>query len=865
MKNLLRIVSLALVFSMLLGIGTMLVSAAPGAVTGQDKVETQNIKLGNTDTGVSLTQMTLTSGSKYSLGTTGLVNVVEVTPSDKVALKVLNGGSYNWSKATMGASALAYNKAHDDSTVLAAVNGDPWLVYHTDYDGDGKKPTGESVKHGSVSRGLMIIDGELWASHQIDDENNLARDDNAERGTPAARGPVFAIKADGTAMIGTPTIGVTLVNATTDKNVRADGINRLPAPNSIILYNHRCGTESFAYADAYEIYLECADPAFSLKKATGGKVVAIYESGDTSERPAIDEKTVVISARGTSISRIKGQFKVGDTVGVTCSVRSDSDMPAQVPTWPEVEQAIGSFFYLLKNNIEAGQPGNATNYPCSIIGIKKDGTILMTSTTSIEDGTRSACQMQNLPKLCKELGYKTAILFDGGGSTEMISLTDGQYVRRTATVDGTNSVRSVINGIAVVYNGINEEPKNSETMFTYTYESLGIERPELPDLEGADLRGEPTSSYRYYADIATINGNKQEGLIGLRDASTKTLVPATVSGIAVDENNKIALSGYAFANGGQGNHYWSVDKDHWYLCTDGVFSNSDEDTVNIATGSAAAMTSAHAENAVFESLTADLSAYAGKTVTVYFGLSPKGAPDKVCHYLTISDVAVPIPGPEPWDENKNIVLHQSLDELRINGNANDGVFTPGKSSDWNKIAKVDTNDSTLAYWGWVALNAELGQFGYRIGDAEPVYDDRFACETEQGVLDAAAGVTGSTGASRMLINIDISALSGSNKVQALYKAPDGRVAILCEFEVIREEAPVETPTETEPVTKEDVTEKDTSDMTDAPVTDESAAETKPTTGTSSGETKPGCASAVFGGVGLVLLCGAAVVLGKRKD
>ncbi len=214
MKMCTRIVTCLLCLVMLLSVGTALVSAAPGEVTGTDKRESQTIKIGNTDTGVTLTQMTLTEGSKYSLGTTGLLNVVEVNLSSKVTMKVLNGGAYNWSKATMGETVVSYNGNHDDSTVLAAVNGDPWLVYHTDYDGDGVKATGAAVKHVSVSRGMMVIDGELWASHQIDDENNLARTDNTERGTAAARGPVFAIKADGTAMIGTPRISVKLKNVT---------------------------------------------------------------------------------------------------------------------------------------------------------------------------------------------------------------------------------------------------------------------------------------------------------------------------------------------------------------------------------------------------------------------------------------------------------------------------------------------------------------------------------------------------------------------------------------------------------------------------------------------------------------------------
>ena len=219
MKIYARIIALTLCAAMLLSLGIATASAAPAAVTGAVKTDSATIKIGDVDTGVTLTQMLLEKGSKYSLSADGLLNVMEINLSDKVTMAVLNGGDYNWSRATIGESVVKYNNTHDDATVLAAVNGDPWIVYHSDYDGDGVKATGPAVKHVTVSRGTMIIDGELWASHQINDENNLARNDNAERGTPASRGPVFGIKDDGTAMIGTPTIGINLINVTDDENI----------------------------------------------------------------------------------------------------------------------------------------------------------------------------------------------------------------------------------------------------------------------------------------------------------------------------------------------------------------------------------------------------------------------------------------------------------------------------------------------------------------------------------------------------------------------------------------------------------------------------------------------------------------------
>lgn len=648
MKLSARILSVVLCLSMLVGIMTFVTSAAPATLKGSVKTDSAPITINGTETGAVLTQYLLESGSKYSSAADGLVNVIELTLSKQLTMAVLNGGAYTWTKDSMGDNAVAYNNTHNDGTVIAAINGDPWIVHHSDYDGDGKAATGASVKHVTVSRGTMIIGGELWASHQIDDENNLAREDNAERGTGASRGPVFGIKADGTAMIGQPTIGINLINvANTDKNIKADGINRLPAPNSIILYNQRCGTESFAFEDAYEIYLECDNSAFSLSKPTGGKVVAIYESGDKADRPAITEKTVVISARGSSISRIKGQFKVGDTVAINCGVTSDRMSSAQEIEWAYVTEAMAGFFTLVQNGNATGQPGNATHYPTSILGLKKDGTVVMISTTAVEDGTRNACQMKDLPAMCLELGLQNAILMDGGGSTTMVTLEGTNYVRRSAAVDGKNSVRDVIHGIGVVYKGVDLTVTNNETKGTAYLPGLGIAAPEEPDYDGADIKVDPSYAYGYLAQVETINGVEYENLIGRRDPEYSSswtaeekaaaIQPAVLDGLELGEDNKIVLSGWAQVNGGQGKYYWSQDKLHWYECTDATLSDAEAAIADRAREEGN-MKAPSAAKGRFADMTIDLSSIDADNFTVYFAVSSSGNGEKLCHFLTIENV-----------------------------------------------------------------------------------------------------------------------------------------------------------------------------------------------------------------------------------
>ncbi len=655
MKRKTKVLSLFLMLTLLLGVVAMTLTASAKIIplTGADTVYSESIKLNGQDTGVTLTQMHLTTGSKYSQSRDGLVNVIELGNAKNVTFKVLNGGTYNWSKATMGNSVLKYNETHSDSTVIAAVNGDPWIVYHTDYDGDGVAATGPAVKHVSVSRGLQIIDGEIWATPQISDENNLAKTDNVERGTPASLGPVFAVLSDGSYMIGKPTVTIKLSNSTKNTSSMVQGINRLPAPNSIIIYNHRGGDQSMAFEDAYELYIESSNPAFSFTGNVTGKVTAIFESGDKATRPAINANTIVVSARGKAINNLKGKFAVGDSVSFACSVGSDGFNTSQKAKWPTVTDAISGFFTLIENGRYTGQQGNKTNYPCSIVGLRADGSPLLVSTTPKDDGSRASCTMENLSRLCEELGLKTAILFDGGGSTTMVTLSGDNYVRRSAAVDGSNSVRAVINGLAIVYQGVDAAPGNLESYNTaFLPDPEGGYVPELPDPEDSALKTTPSYSYRYIANIAEINGQAYTDLLGMRDPAydsswtaeqkAASIQPASVADVITATDKQVKISGWAFVNGGQGELFWSIDGETWYPCTNTTRSDATDEIARsaAATGN---LTSAQTAKAVFADATADLSAHEGETVTLRFGVVAAGNAEKLLHFLTLEQVAVPAP------------------------------------------------------------------------------------------------------------------------------------------------------------------------------------------------------------------------------
>ena len=662
-----KIMSICLCAIMLIAALSAMVYAANGP-TGTETSATEEIKIRGQGTGVYLTQYALSAGSVYADSVAGLVNVIEIDPNNpNVAVKVLNCSEYTWSKSTMADAAMRANDQSSQGMYIAAMNGDPWIVYHTDYDGDGVAATGPAVKHVSVSRGLMIKNGELWATAQISDENYLAKSDNVERGTPAANQPIFGVKEDGTAVIGCPAVALQIENETQSQKTQAAGLNRLPAPNSTILYNHRVG-ESMAYEDAYEIYLDCSintpygTTAFGIGQTVTGTVTHIFESGDTSERPALDARTVVISARGKAIDEQKGKYAVGDTVSIKCSVTSDKMRLSESSDWYSVKEATGGFYTLIEKGVHKGQELN-TNYPCTIVGIKKDGTIMLISTTTQTDGSRAACRMKNMQELVEELGCYTAIMFDGGGSTQMVTLEDESFVRRTAASDGKNEVRAVISGLGVWCSGQDVPVTNREKDGIKFLDGLGLDSTfgEVEDTSGPHIEGDPSWSYYYVGNVSHVNGKGIDGtdepyteLVGMRNPEyssdwsndqklANARQPATLDGstLTLGEDLMLTISGYAFANGSQKKILYSLDQKTWYVAKGGTYADAPAELVEQVMANGWIKT-ASAGHAMFENVGVDLSEYQGQTVTVSFAVTP-GADDKALHFLTIENVQVPAP------------------------------------------------------------------------------------------------------------------------------------------------------------------------------------------------------------------------------
>lgn len=400
--------------------------------TGQDVNTTTNITINGNDTSADYTYVHLGSGGSSGFGANRKINIVEANLADDESLgfEVMNNGTYLKNAVPLTTVVSEYNEG--SKQILAAVNGD-WMSYCNSLSSSCV------TSNYRVSFSSMIADGEIWCSQMTSYEQN-------------ADFFTFGVTKDRQVVIGKPKIQTTIKNVTKGTSYTATGINRAPASNTLTVFNNRLNDSNYVNTDAYEVVLQTSDNRLMNGGTLTGTVKAIYTSGTTS-RGKLDNNTVVITARGSKISTISGKFAVGNTVTISTSIY---DSYGNNDKWPNVDEAIGGQCLVMKNgsinNDLSG--GSSDNYPTNILGYKSDKTIMMSMVTADTHGVRKGLVFNsNIDTFCKAVGYDTCLLLDGGGSTTMITLEDGNYVERACYSDG--AIRSTWNSCAIVYDAGN--------------------------------------------------------------------------------------------------------------------------------------------------------------------------------------------------------------------------------------------------------------------------------------------------------------------------------------------------------------------------------------------------------------------------
>ncbi len=350
--------------------------------------------------------------------------------------------------ATVQNDVKQYNSTHADKTAIAAVNGDMWMVAYSQARIEGKEHTNAAMqgytddvvkKEMTVSRSYNVVDGEIYTSGTIKQE------------TPYA-GPSwsFGITDDFVPVLGQPTVDITATDKTNNKSVKIDGINRLPANNAIIMYTDRLmgSLTGFALDSSYEILLEFDEdytPAHGMNVT--GTVKAIYGPDDTANPGKINEKQMVLTSRGTTVSKLK-QFAIGDKINITVSV---GDIQGNAEKWQRVQSSIGGNIVYIKNGVLTGN-GIEGGYPTTMLGYDRDGKILMITMDGRNKGGVGASAAR-YTQLIQDLGLYEAFILDGGGSMTMVVADSADYTsyKMVSTPTDTGGARTVNNAFVLAY------------------------------------------------------------------------------------------------------------------------------------------------------------------------------------------------------------------------------------------------------------------------------------------------------------------------------------------------------------------------------------------------------------------------------
>ena len=386
--------------------------------------------------GVTSTFYSLPASSPYGLQK---FTVVEFNPKQSdLYFCVTKGGATSNKLVTVGNTVKKFNSENGKGlTAISAVNGDLWMVTYAHARVEGKGTTYKDcsdpvvTKSLTIPRGFNIYDGEIISSSHSRLETPYEGDFYS-----------FGVTEDGRAVLGNPQLAIKIVNTSKNLTASADGLNRLPANNALMVYSDVYSTSNYSLSDAFEIVIDCGDYTVRHGETVRGKVIAITEPGG--KKYDMQANYMILTARGTKKALLE-QYAVGDTVEVGFTV---TDKMGNDELWQKMKNAVGGHIPVMIDGRSQGSKDN-TAYPASILGIKDNGNVVMITCDGRQKDWSTGVKISALDALCADLGIRTAFLLDGGGSAEMVNLDGGSYSTVNRPSDGSS--RSVVNTVIIAY------------------------------------------------------------------------------------------------------------------------------------------------------------------------------------------------------------------------------------------------------------------------------------------------------------------------------------------------------------------------------------------------------------------------------
>lgn len=345
-----------------------------------------------------------------------------------------------------------YNTANKEAgkEIIAAINGDLWM---TGVHSNSK--VSKSIL--TVPRGVLMSKGVVYCSSQIPNECTYTTNGEGHGYFWA-----FGLTDERLPLIGQPVLTFNVKNNTKNLSAFTEGYNRLPAHDSLIIYDGNCNYTNYALDDAYEVVLNNVNGEFKFGTTVSGTVSAIYGPNDSTS-PTLEKGSIVLTARGTAIDYIK-DYVIGDDVSIDFSVR---DVSGRDNDWTKAVTIIGGHSPIMLDGVST-QPIDNTNYPCTMVGVKNDGKLIFLQNDGRQPNWSTGLSISMGDEFMQQLGVNSIIHLDGGGSSTMV--VGDELVNKPS--DG--STRAVINGMALVSCPEREEQGDYEMKLPYRFNARYI-------------------------------------------------------------------------------------------------------------------------------------------------------------------------------------------------------------------------------------------------------------------------------------------------------------------------------------------------------------------------------------------------------
>ena len=416
MKKLMPLISLAIVL-------IFLQTSASAAVSGIGEItETQKRELSYN---AELSYM-------ESDGPNGLLKTYLVTGNAEDVEMIPYEGRYARSYDTL--SSLVEQALDEGLKVVAAINADFFYA--------NGLPRGSMVRNGKVICGGSSdnFQDQNWRILGIRENGLVALD---------------TVKITGQLKIG----GVTY---------QADNFNRPCVKQGFNVFSDRYYSSTSETDSCYNLVLKVNTGDFGINDKTVATVISKDKS--SSDIP-INKGEMVISVLNSDYNsdfiKILETVKTGDII--------EYSLKYSKTEFSNVENSIGTPDFLIKNGEELPMGGlwmeYPQNYPSSAIGFKNDGGIVMFQADGRNSAGSAGIHPRYIAQYLKSIGCNNAVMFDGGGSSEIVTVENGRINVLNSPSDGQE--RKVSNALLMVKRDKQSAADGGSTDVTVSVPSAG--------------------------------------------------------------------------------------------------------------------------------------------------------------------------------------------------------------------------------------------------------------------------------------------------------------------------------------------------------------------------------------------------------